>query len=310
MKKIKVVISGLIYPLTMMHYFWRAFERRNDVDLAVAGVFFDDWIPWNGGMTLPKRYVKVPTVALPRGMANMRPNHIIVQGQLPEKFQKPDLWVQIDAGWHLGDRPDAKIVAHVQTDPHVLKGHYKLPKSYSDYNFCMQCGYMQDNEIYLPYAYDPELHYHMDIAKKYDGCMIGLQYENRVGLAKKLRSKGYNIYSNIGDVYDEYRILYNESRIDISWSSLNDTPARVFEAFGMKIPLLCNRTPDLANLGYKEYEHYFGFNGMDEAIDGFEYLVKNYDDALKMADKAYEIASEQDTWDDRVETILQKTGLI
>ena len=310
MKKINVVISGLLYPVTMLHYFWRAFERKSDVDLAVIGPYFDDWIPWSNGITLPKKYVKVPTVALPRQLANMWPNHIVIQSQLPDKFQHPDLWLQIDAGWHLRDRPDAGIVAHIQTDPHVLKEHYKTPKAYSDYSFSMQCDYMQDNEIYLPYAYDRELHYHMDIPKKYDGCLIGLQYDHRVALINKIKSKGYNIYSNIGDVYDEYRILYNESRIAISWSSLNDTPARVFEAFGMKIPLLCNRTSDLNKLGYKEYDNYIGFNGIDEAVDGFEYLLNNYDDALKMANSSYEIASEQDTWDARCNRILEVVGLL
>ena len=310
MKKIKVVISGLIYPVTMLHYFWRAFERREDVDLATIGVFFDDWIPWNNGMTLPKKYVKYPTVALPRSLATMKPNHAVVQAQLPKEFQSPDLWIQIDAGWHLADRPDARLVAHIQTDPHVLKGHYRLPKSYSDLNFVMQCGYKDNEEIYLPYAYDPTLHYPMDLEKEYDGCLIGLQYDHRVALVRKLRDKGYKIYTSIGDIYDEYRTLYNKSRIALSWSSLNDTPARVFEAFGMKIPLLCNRTPDLKELGYKEYDDYFGFANIDEAVDGFEYLITHYDEAQKIANNAYEIASNNDTWDDRVNTILEKAGLI
>src|SRR3989304_9306774 len=150
MNKIKVVISGLIYSFTMLHYFWRAFERREDIELFVTGPFFDDWIPWSGGLTLPKKYVKVPHFPLPRNMSNIPST--VVEAQLP---WKPNLWLEIDAGWHFNNKPNANIVAHIQTDPHVLKDFYKIPKARSDFVFCMQTPYMENGEVYLPYAYDP-----------------------------------------------------------------------------------------------------------------------------------------------------------
>ena len=139
MNKIKVVISGLIYSFTMLHWFWRAFERREDIELFVTGPFFDDWIPWSGGLTLPKKYVKVPHFPLPRNMNNIPST--LVEAQLP---WKPDLWLEIDAGWHFNNKPNANIVAHIQTDPHVLKDFYKIPKARSDFVFCMQTPYMEN----------------------------------------------------------------------------------------------------------------------------------------------------------------------
>jgi len=300
MNKIKVVLSGLIFPFTMMHFFWRAFERRNDVDLFVAGPYTDDWIPWNNGIRLPKKYVKVPNLALPATMSNMHPNSKVVEVHLP--WKDVDLWIQCDAGWHFINRPNAKVVAHIQTDPHVLKSTYTMPKAYSDLKFCMQTPYMNEDEIYLSYAYDPDIHFPMPLEKKYDACLIGLQYEHRNLLVNRLRSLGLNVYYSIGEVYDEYRQLYNESKIALSWSSMQDLPARVWEAIGMGLPLVCNRVPDM-NLHFEEGKHYLGFDTISEAEKQVMTLITN-DELQKHLSKNALLISTGNSWDNRVEYIM------
>ena len=119
MNKIRTVISGLFYPVTMMGYFIRALERRDDVELFLVGPYTGDWIPWGGGMRLPFKYVKTPNIPLPMELAQqpgLAPSFI--ESRLP---WKPDLWLQIDAGWWL-QRPDAGVVAHIATDPHCVSG--------------------------------------------------------------------------------------------------------------------------------------------------------------------------------------------
>lgn len=305
MNKIKVVISGIFYPLAMLSYFVRAFERRDDIELTTVGPFTNDWIPWGNGMHLPMKYVKAPTISLPSQMVGQVFGSSLIEHQLG--FE-PDLWLQIDAGFHFSNRPKAKVVAHIQTDPHVLKNQYQAARSYSDIKFCMQNSYIYPGEYYLPYAFDPTVHYPMDSEKEYDGILIGLQYEQRTQLVNELRRRGYNIHYSIGLVYDEFRMEYNKSRIALNWSSLDDLNARTFEAMGMRLPLLTNRVSDLSTF-FIDGEDYLGFNDLDEAVSQFQRLVKDIDLMKYIADNAHRKVIAHHTWDRRVQTILNVCNL-
>jgi glycosyltransferase involved in cell wall biosynthesis len=256
---------------------------------------------------LPQKYVKQPDFVLPIQAVNGKPFPVkIVNDNLP---WKPDLLIQIDAGWHLDGRPNANVVAHIQTDPHVLKQFYKFPKRYSDINFCMQHFYMEDGEFYLPYAYSKKHHYPMRFDKTTDVCMIGLQYPARVQLANKLKALGLNVNMSIGVVYDEYREAYNRSRIAVTWSSLMDLPARTWESMAMKIPVVTNRVPDLHNF-FVEGEHYLGFDADQEAIKQILYLLENPERAEEIAGNAYRKVISGNSYDHRVAQILETAKLI
>ena len=231
-----------------------------------------------------------------------------MQSRLP---WKPDLWLQIDAGWHLKTKPDAGIVGHIQTDPHVLKQLYTLPKSYSDISWCMQTLYMADKEVYLPYGYDPEIHYPEPQEKIYDACLIGLHYEQRDRLVSRLRKVGLNVYYSIGEVYNEYRMRYNQSRIALSWSSLQDLPARNWEALAMGLPLVANRVPDM-NTFFVDGEHYLGFNDVDEAEKQVMRLMIDDKFRENISGNGYRkvTANSSHSWDARVNQILQDCHLI
>lgn len=306
MSKFKVVISGLLYPMTMLHWFWKAFERREDVELFVLGPFFGNWIPWNYGIYLPEKHVKQPNLALPQQMSRMFIHPEMLSGQVPEDI---DLFLQIDAGWHLSARPKAKIVAHIQTDPHVLKPNYSLPKSYSDYVFCMQGPYIQEDEIYLPYAYDPTTYFPEELEKETDACLIGLHYPQRDQLVRGIESQGYKVHYSIGEIYEDNRSLYNKSRLALSWSTLLDLPARVWEGMGMGLPVITNRVPDLDKF-FVEGVDYIGFGNLAEGIAKTRWALENYDAALEIAHSAYKKVKAEHTWDHRVQTILETVGLV
>src|SRR3989337_2884380 len=131
MNKIRIAMGGIHYPLSMMSYFIRAFRQREDIDLWLFGPFTGDYIPWNYGCHLPQKYVVTPDFPLPRETIGQHIPSNVINAQMP---WIPDITIQVDAGWHLANRPAGKVVAHIQTDPHVLKGLYTLPKSYSDIN--------------------------------------------------------------------------------------------------------------------------------------------------------------------------------
>lgn len=305
--KIKVVLSAIWYPMAMATYFWRAFKRRSDVDLFVAGPFTGSWIPWNGGMNLPEKYVVAPDFALPaNAIGNNNIPAIILDNVLP---WIPDLFVQVDAGWHFALRPRATIVAHVQTDPHVLKATYDLPKSYSDLRYCMQYSYMQEGERFLPYAFDPTVHYPMpDVSKIFDACLLGLHYDHRNALMSALQQKGLNVRYGIGEIFDEFRCAYNQSKVALSWSSLQDIPTRVFEAMGMGLPLVANRLADMS-IFFQEGRDYLGFDSVEEGVEQTLGLLADEQFRNKLAQGGHETVQPH-TWDARVEQILKDAELI
>ncbi len=164
--------------------------------------------------------------------------------------------------------------------------------------------YCQNDEMYLPYALDPTVHYPMDVEKEYDACLIGLHYDTRTMLVNSLVSRGMNVYYSIGEIYDLYREKYNRSKMALSWSSRLDIPARVFEAMGMKVPLLANYIPDM-DLHFEDEKHYYSFRDINEAIVKARWILENYNDAKLVAENAYKLVLEKHTWDHRVKRILE-----
>jgi glycosyltransferase involved in cell wall biosynthesis len=308
MGKIKVGLSALHYPVTMARFFWDALDRRNDVETFAVGPFFGDYIPWGGGMRLPQKYVKVPHVCLPQASAQYHTPYGMVAGSMPDDL---DLFLTIDAGWHFSTRPTAKVNVLIKTDPHCVSSqHYSVPKGYSDITFCMQQPYRESGDLYLAYAFDPTIHYPMpEVRKNFDACLIGLQYEHRVKLIDALRKANISVKSGIGIVYDDYRLAYNQSRIALSWSSLLDTPTRVYEAMAMGIPLVSNRTPDLCSQ-FVDGRHFLGFDDVSEAIHQVKHILGSEDRGQMLAQAAYDEVQKYHSWDHRITQILETAGLI
>jgi len=249
-------------------------------------------------MSVPLKYVKSPSIPLPQQyIRDVGLPSAFLEAQLP---WKADLWLQIDAGWWV-QKPNARVVAHIATDPHVLP--YDAQREQCDFFFNMQKVYMHEGDIYLPYAHDPLLHKPLDIGKEYDGCLVGLQYIIRDSLVAALRGAGYNIEYTMGIVGEEYNEVYNKSRVALNWSNLHDLNARTFEAMGMGVPLLTNRVPDLAEF-FEEGEHYLGFGSVPEAIRQFARLINEPDYAKHIATNAYELSIAKHTWDRRIQQIL------
>ena len=300
----KIALVGLYYPVAMLHYFRRALERRDDVELVTVGPFTNTWIPWDGGINLPPKYVYTPHHPLPqRLIQNGKINPQIFQ--MFDDLADVDLWLEVDAGFYLDPKPQG-LVAHVATDPHCL--NYDRQRELADYFFNMQTPYMKQGDLYLPYAFDPTLHYPEEREKLYDACLIGLQYTHRIELINRIKLQGAKVYSGIGDVYDEYRARYNESRVALSWSSLQDTPTRVFEAMGMGLPLVSNRTPDLSKL-FVDERHYLGFDNAEEGAKQVMRLLLDDDLREEIANAGHK-AVQSHTWDARVQQILENVGLL
>lgn len=299
MNKIRVVLLYKSFPFTMANYFRRALERRDDVELFTAGEFYGQWIPWAGGMNIPMKYPNQVDLPFPRGTDTVFWK--MVENQLP---WEPDLILNVDAGFHLKDKPDVPYYV-VATDPHCLGDWYSRVRPLADKFFNMQPAYMQDGDILLPYAFDKDAHYPTDTEKEYDCSIIGLHYPQRDEWVRRLKLHGVKVNYRIGDIYDEYREENNKALIGLNWSSLEDVTARVFEIMAMRLVPVLNRLSGLNALGFIDGKHYLGFSNMEEAVEKVLWAKNNPEEAKQIARNAYNFVHEMDmTWDNRVRKIL------
>lgn len=299
-RKLKVVLSGIYYPMAILRYFEGALKRRDDLELITAGPFTGRKIPWKGGMLMEEKYSIRPDFVVPNPPRPRCPVRWI-ESRLP---WSPDLWIQIDAGFAFTGRPVHGLNFIVGTDPHVLD--YTNSRRDADLFFCMQKGYAKLGDIYLPYAYDPIWHGPLEKNQKpeWDVVLLGLHYEQRDLLVKLLRLQGISVKYDLGPAFAEARSIYGKARVGINWSSLEDVNARVFEIMGMGLPLVTNRLVDLDPL-FNESEHYLGFVTAKQGVESVRTLLENPGLADQIA-KAGRTAVEPHTWDARVERILSE----
>lgn len=313
--KIKVLLLYIAYPLAMGTYFRKALERRPDVDLKVTGVYTGSWIPWMGGMELPKKYAIPIDIPLPFTPNVGEVNYELVKAQLGD--WKPDIIINVDAGLHWKYKPSEGYVTTVATDPHVLD--YSNPRSYSDKFFNMQKCYSQSGDIYLPYAYDPTVHYKMASVlasttdprgyketKDTDAVLGGMPYENRVQWVNELRRRGVSVLFENGPVFDEYREMNNRARIGLNWSSMDDLNARAFELPAMGLAPVMNTVPDMHEF-MEHNSHYLPFSNLQEAVEQVLWLKNHPDACQELADRAYRNI-QGETYDKRIDTLFRECG--
>jgi hypothetical protein len=290
----KVVLSGVYYPMAIVRYFERALRRRDDIELCTVGRYTGKTIPWNGGMIL--------NVSAPP------PDLVLTSSRTPISYVeahllwKPDVWIQLNSTEGLIGKPSKGKNFVVGVDPHCI--NYDEARQWADVFFCMQTPYMRPDDIWLPYAYDPSCHTpNTDCTRErpYDGGLIGAPYINRVRLVESLRAQGHKIlFPGFGPVFGEYRDLLHTCKIGLNWSTQQDLCARVFEVAAMGLCPVVNRVPDLMKMGFVEGKHYLGFDSLDEALSQFKVALGKWQE---ISQQACEFVAPH-TWDARVETVL------
>lgn len=308
MNKTKVLVSANWFGITACaEYVVRALKRRTDVEVKTIGAFPGRSIAWANPSVLPEKYVFRPDYPLPAMPIGAEVPIQMISNQL--KQFHPDMFIQVDAGFHFIGKIDNCINITILTDPHVLREYYNKVKSQYDIVFCTQTPYsVGGDEFYLPYAYDSEWHKSVIQDKIYDVMLIGNTYANRVDLMDTLSNDGIKTYFKLGIAKDDVTELMSQSLIGLNWSSLDDLTARVWEIMGCgQIPVI-NRVTDLQYF-FKEDEDYLGFSTKQEAIDKIKMVLENpgmyYQTVLNYTKKL-----SLHTWDERVKTILYTSGFL
>lgn len=294
--KLTVALSFIHFPMAIGRYFQAALNRRKDVNLVTIGPYTGNVISWNGGMTLPQRYAIPPTVNLGKPTLS-----VPIRFVEPQLETKPDLWIQVDAGFHLEGRPQHGKNVVVATDPHVL--NYDRQRAYADQFYCMQACYAKPGDTYLPYAYDPVWHAPEKQARLFDVCLLGLHYKNRNVLMDMLRQNGIKCYYDLGPSFDEARQAYNQAPIGINWSSKDDLTARVFELMGMRRLAVVNDVPDLKSF-FRDGVDLIVFSNAQEAMQKIQYYLANEEQMAAIAQCGHTTVKPH-TWDARVNRILE-----
>lgn len=297
----KILLSGIYYPMAILRYFELALQNMEDIQLCTIGPYTGNWIPWKGGMHVEMKYAKQPTIPL-QDMISMGKSPLtpFIPQIEKELDGKPDLFIQVDAGFHFTNSPYKTV--GIATDPHCLN-YDPLRKQVSKlYN--MQEVYIKPGDVYLPYAYSQFVHYPVENREVfYDTGMVGLQYDVRVMAYNKIRDAGYKVYFSIGDIFDEYREVLNSFSSVISISSLDDLIARTFEVTAMNVPLISNTVTDTPKF-FREYEHYYPVEGYNDTLNAVKWVVENPDKAKEMSERAYEQVKPH-TYTNRIKQILE-----
>jgi len=307
-----VVIAGTHYAVTAaLMYLTRAFKNRPDCNVITVGPYPGLWMPWTKGgvtgMQMPEEYDQIPDIPLQYDGGLQTAPISFIENKLP---WKADLWLDVNAGFHLEGRPQHGIRARFLTDPHTgLRGIYDNTTQYYDYTFNPQANYSRAGEIYLPYGADKVWHSRIpDLEQLYDVALIGNIYPHRVELMNILGGI-YRTYFDLGPAQEDARRIYSQSFIGINWSSMDDLTARVFELMSLGNVPLINRVSGLAGM-FEENTHYLGFSSQGEAIGKIRDIMDNPTEGIKIAKNAQDfIISNKHTWDDRVQVMLETCKL-
>lgn len=162
------------------------------------------------------------------------------------------------------------------------------------------------DSIYLPHAFDPEIHKRHDVEQEYDLVMIGNaftgMYEERNRLVSLLQTKYkvLHIETPFGDEYAKAmsrgKLIFNRSLTD------KNIPMRFFE--GMAIgALVHNDTGNLDSLATK-FEHYIPYIFDEELLTQVDYYLSHDDERIELAKRATKHALANHTYQNRAETIL------
>lgn len=288
----KIALTYLKYPMCIGTYFEQAF-RETEHEVITVCPYTGRWIPWSGGVLLPQKYAIPPDYEIPLEGYSFAEAEELVASHI-------DLWVSIDAGYHLKGKPARATSVWVATDPHSQ--NYDEQRKQADLFFNMQRCYMQRGDIWLPYAYSPRWHYPVEAEREHDVMFIGAPHPKRVAILLLMSQEGYKTHYVYGVVFDEARERYAKTRLIFNWSVARDTNARVFEAMAMNRPLVTNYTPDL-DLLFTDEMHYMGFGGVDECLEKMDWLLRHPDARKAMAQTAFKAALPH-TYNARVKQIL------
>lgn len=312
MRKPIIGMTYLHYPMSVGIFFKRAFKRLG-CEVYSAGPFFDT-LPWTNRDV--KKHCDYPDAV----MADT--SNPLAEKVVPLFAKRPDLIVQVDAGYRIRGRFETIPNAVIATDPHAFPANYYQDSFRdADLHYMMQASYSKPMMAigipvrWLPYAFDPEMHYWNPHAPKthFVTMITGLMYPERIQAKQRLEIERFSIFNESGHLFDEGTEKYNQGIIALNWSSRKDLPMRFWEGLAYHNVVLTDRCWDLPlvaeQFGIKEGEHYLAFDTVDDMAEKAKWVRDNRHAAEDIAAKGYaQVWSALCTYTERAKQILRDAG--
>lgn len=162
---------------------------------------------------------------------------------------------------------------------------------------------------WLPNAYDPKWHKSTGIPfekRRYDACFIGSGHTDRRKVADALIGAGLSVHWSMGEMYQEYNDLYNDSRLAIVTSTRGHSGAsmRFFENAAQGCLVLAGPCADKFDISPQGF---VWFETPREATERALYYLAHPQDAEQMIALSREWVKPH-TWDARAKTFVEKLG--
>lgn len=288
------------YPYSIGYLYKRGFEQLG-IRVASLGHSTGSRIPWNGGIDLP---ADTPDIQLPemKGVyEDYEWTHLVQPGSV-------DFFINVDAAHHFKGRPVGSKKIIVGTDPHAVSG-YVGRREDCDLFVNMQRCYAQKGDYWIPYAYDEEWHippkpFVQLKDRQVDVMFVGGLYKNRAMDLNYLMMNGLNCEHHIGPIGLDYTKLYWNAKIAYCTPSMNDLPARFFEALAIGIPPVTRWVPDLDTLGLKKFVHYIPAKSQDDMLEGVRRVIGDEELWLTMSMEGRAWVGKH-SWSARAQQLLQ-----
>lgn len=243
----------------------------------------------------------------------------IVTHVLPENIQTVtgghDLYIKVDDGicsyWNENLHPSAYYVidTHIETDWRLdiaNKGKFDFLSVTHKTGLSLPWPIQP---LWLPVGCDPDYHHVGPREKKYDVCFIGnfhSQYASRrLDMVDRLFKTSNNFFFG-NRTFKDMAEKFAESKIVFNCSLNGDVNMRFFEALCSGSCLVTDRLPEIAELGFIDKSHYFGYDTADEMADIVNTLLTQDSYRERVASKGKQEVMSRHTYADRAKEIISR----
>lgn len=206
------------------------------------------------------------------------------------------------------------------TDTHLGWEHRRKKAAHFDIVWCAQkpaADRMRSeglNAHWVPLACCPEMHPCFQFqsavqAPRYDlgfvGHLMPDHQSNRVEFLDQLFRAFPNSRMEFGVFHRDMARVYHQCRIAVNHAVRDDLNMRFFEIASLGVVQLCDsRMVGLAELGFNNCEHYWGYTNAAEAQEAARWILSDRCGQAHIAEAALKLVRDQHTYEHRVGRLM------
>ena len=201
---------------------------------------------------------------------------------------------------------------YIASDTHLGYEHRLNTARHFDWVFCNQKrardefikdGIPAEKCRWLPHAAEPLAYPKTEVINKYDISFIGnMGAINRVNFLDAMFKEFPNFFYG-RRLFNEAALIYNESKIVLNLSILDDINMRVFEVLCSGSFLLTNELPTQGLL-FKDGVHLVTYKDTKDAIEKTKYYLAHDEERNKIAQAGFDLVRKLHTYDHRLASVM------